>query len=297
MEAALDQPVLVLNRLWQAVNVIGARRAFGLLARGHAHVVHQQEDDFRMFSMMDWIDFSADNPPVVELETVHTPTRTIRLPRVILLTFFDKLPVQGAQAHAQQRLRARQELLPVLRPGPSARAAEPRPRDPARLRREDHLGEHRLLLHPVQHAQVQPASPRGRHAPHPQARPARSGGRSSRWCSATSTARSGRTSSTSPTGTSSWRSDRAALAARERERDAERRPGGARSRRARCRRCGPGARAWRSRARAPSRPACPVRKESKIRSRIASGMPEPVSTTSRTAQAAGPRAVRTPAGS
>ena len=42
MEAALDQPVLVLNRLWQAVNVIGARRAFGLLARGHAHVVHQQ---------------------------------------------------------------------------------------------------------------------------------------------------------------------------------------------------------------------------------------------------------------
>ena len=92
MEAALDQPVLVLNRLWQAVNVIGARRAFGLLARGHAHVVHQQEDDFRMFSMMDWIDFSEDNPPKVELETVHTPTRTIRLPRVILLTFFDKLP-------------------------------------------------------------------------------------------------------------------------------------------------------------------------------------------------------------
>jgi len=34
MEAALDQPVLVLNRLWQAVNVIGARRAFALLARG-----------------------------------------------------------------------------------------------------------------------------------------------------------------------------------------------------------------------------------------------------------------------
>ena len=92
MEAALDQPVLVLNRLWQAVNVIGARRAFGLLARGHAHVVHQKDDDFRMFSMMDWIDFSVDNPPAMELESVRTPTRTIRLPRVILLTFFDKLP-------------------------------------------------------------------------------------------------------------------------------------------------------------------------------------------------------------
>lgn len=92
MEAALDQPVLVLNRLWQAVNVIGARRAFGLLARGHAQVVHHHDDDFRTFGLLDWIDFSVSNPPLAELETVRTPSRTIRLPRVILLTFFDKLP-------------------------------------------------------------------------------------------------------------------------------------------------------------------------------------------------------------
>ncbi len=92
MDLALNQPVLVLNRLWQAVNVIGARRAFGLLARGHAQVVHQTEDDFRTFSMMDWIDFSHHNPPISEVETVRTINRTIRLPRVILLTFFDKLP-------------------------------------------------------------------------------------------------------------------------------------------------------------------------------------------------------------
>lgn len=92
MEAALDQPVLVLNRLWQAVNVVGAKRAFALLARGHAHVVHHYQEDFRVFSMMDWIDFSQHNPPIVEMESVRTPSRTIRLPRVILLTFFDKLP-------------------------------------------------------------------------------------------------------------------------------------------------------------------------------------------------------------
>ena len=92
MEAVLDQPVLVLNRLWQAVNVIGAKRAFALLARGHAHVVHHHEEDFRVFSMMDWIDFSRSNPPIEEMETVHTPNRVIRLPRVILLSFFDKLP-------------------------------------------------------------------------------------------------------------------------------------------------------------------------------------------------------------
>lgn len=92
MEAALDQPVLVLNRLWQAVNVIGAKRAFALLARGHAHVVHHHDEDFRVFSMLDWIDFSKNNPPLVEVETVRTPSKTIRLPRVILLSFFDKLP-------------------------------------------------------------------------------------------------------------------------------------------------------------------------------------------------------------
>lgn len=92
MQAALDQPVLVLNRLWQAVNIIGARRAFALLARGHAQVVHQTEDNFKTFSLMDWVDFSTYNPPLDALETVHTISRSIRLPRVILLTFFDKLP-------------------------------------------------------------------------------------------------------------------------------------------------------------------------------------------------------------
>ncbi len=92
MDAVLEQPVLVLNRLWQAVNVIGAKRAFALLSRGHASVVHHAMDDFRVFSFMDWMDFSVENPPLDESDVVHTPRTTIRMPRVILLTFFDKLP-------------------------------------------------------------------------------------------------------------------------------------------------------------------------------------------------------------
>jgi 5-methylcytosine-specific restriction endonuclease McrA len=92
MEAVLDQPVLVLNRLWQAVNVVGARRAFALLARGHASVVHHHEDDFRIFNLMDWVDFSQSNPPLEHMDAVHTPRTTIRLPRVILLAYFDRLP-------------------------------------------------------------------------------------------------------------------------------------------------------------------------------------------------------------
>ncbi|MFA5266076.1 MAG: HNH endonuclease [Opitutaceae bacterium] len=92
MQAVLDQPVLVLNRLWQAVNIIGARRAFAILARGHAHVVHPDSDEFRVFSLLDWMDFSLHNPPLSAAEGVHTPSRLIRLPRVILLTYFDRLP-------------------------------------------------------------------------------------------------------------------------------------------------------------------------------------------------------------
>jgi 5-methylcytosine-specific restriction endonuclease McrA len=92
MEAALSQPVLVLNRLWQAVNVVGARRAFSLVARDHAQVVYLDEDDYRTFSLMDWIDFSQGNPPLEEFEMVHTVRHAIRIPRVILLTVFDKLP-------------------------------------------------------------------------------------------------------------------------------------------------------------------------------------------------------------
>jgi len=36
---ALEQQVLVLNRLWQAVNVCSVRRALTLLFEGHAQVV------------------------------------------------------------------------------------------------------------------------------------------------------------------------------------------------------------------------------------------------------------------
>ena len=98
MEVALDQSVLVLNRLWQAVNVIGARRAFALLARGHAQVVHHHEDDFRTFSMLDWISFSTHNPPVEELETVRTPTRTISRPGAQGLGKTDRSVLNGSAA-------------------------------------------------------------------------------------------------------------------------------------------------------------------------------------------------------
>jgi selenocysteine lyase/cysteine desulfurase len=38
MESALSSQVLVLNRLWQAVNIIGMERTFSLLCQDHAQI-------------------------------------------------------------------------------------------------------------------------------------------------------------------------------------------------------------------------------------------------------------------
>jgi 5-methylcytosine-specific restriction endonuclease McrA len=92
MSSYLDQQVLVLNRLWQAVNVCSARRALALLFQGQAQVVLGDQDGaFQTFSFPEWRDFSDREP---HEESVHTISFRIRVPRVIMLLVFDRLPKQ-----------------------------------------------------------------------------------------------------------------------------------------------------------------------------------------------------------
>ncbi len=84
-----QQPVLVLNRLWQAVNVCTAERALSLLYMGHAQVVYERDGAFNTFSFHEWCDFSGRAD---EVESVKTISIRIRVPRIILLLFFDRLP-------------------------------------------------------------------------------------------------------------------------------------------------------------------------------------------------------------
>ena len=63
MEAALDQPVLVLNRLWQAVNVIGARRAFGSWRAATRKSFITMMTISGRSALLDWIDFSRTTRP------------------------------------------------------------------------------------------------------------------------------------------------------------------------------------------------------------------------------------------
>ena len=90
MSSFLNQHVLVLNRLWQAVNICTARRALSLLFEGHAQVVLGAEDgSFNTFNFNQWQDLSEQEP---HPESIRTVSFKIRVPRVILLVMFDRLP-------------------------------------------------------------------------------------------------------------------------------------------------------------------------------------------------------------
>jgi len=79
------EAVLVLNNLYQAVQVTGVRRAFRLFYAGRAKAVDR---DFVSYDFGDWCDL----PPRIGEPIIHTPSRTIRIPRVIQLAHYDRLP-------------------------------------------------------------------------------------------------------------------------------------------------------------------------------------------------------------
>src|SRR6266536_3759570 len=90
LHTSLNSQVLVLNRLWQAVNICSARRAFALIYAGHAHVVSSDDaNNFMTHDFESWRDFSMTAP---EHEMVTTISWKIRVPRVIVLLFFDHMP-------------------------------------------------------------------------------------------------------------------------------------------------------------------------------------------------------------
>jgi 5-methylcytosine-specific restriction endonuclease McrA len=89
MEAVLTSPVLVLNRLWQAVNICSAERAFALLYQGHAQVVDASAGGFQTHNFQQWREVSETYDGQ---DVVNTVTWKIRVPKVILLLMFDRLP-------------------------------------------------------------------------------------------------------------------------------------------------------------------------------------------------------------
>jgi len=96
LASGLDAKVLVLNKLYMAVRVVSAKRAFTLLARNIAEVVHVDGGQWMGYDLETWTEVS-------ELQREFEPhrhdwVRTVQLdlavPKVIRLLGYDRLPAQ-----------------------------------------------------------------------------------------------------------------------------------------------------------------------------------------------------------
>jgi 5-methylcytosine-specific restriction endonuclease McrA len=82
----LDSSVLVLNRVYQPINITTVRRAFVLLYQGTAKAI---DKEFRTFDFESWAALAAE---VNDKDVVRTVASVIRVPRVIMLQVYDRLP-------------------------------------------------------------------------------------------------------------------------------------------------------------------------------------------------------------
>lgn len=85
----LNSSTLVLNRSWSAVQICTVKRAVSLLYQGHARVV---AEDFQAYDFEHWSQVSQQMVEVEPQEFICSPSVKIKIPRVIVLQFYDKLP-------------------------------------------------------------------------------------------------------------------------------------------------------------------------------------------------------------
>ena len=104
MPNVLGHNVLVLNKFYQAIRVINVRRAFSLLCRELAEVVHI-ETDAQGQSRWQNLNF-ADSTELSQLKRefepdgfdwIHTVRMQIAVPRIIRLLGYEKLPRQDVK--------------------------------------------------------------------------------------------------------------------------------------------------------------------------------------------------------
>jgi 5-methylcytosine-specific restriction endonuclease McrA len=92
--SVLDARVLVLNKLYSAVRVVDARRAFTLLCKGSAEVISVESGSYVSYSLNTWAE-AAEFQRTFEHEDhdwVSTPNLVIAVPKIIRLLGYERLP-------------------------------------------------------------------------------------------------------------------------------------------------------------------------------------------------------------
>ncbi len=94
VKSGLDCNVLVLNKHYMAIRIVGARRAFSLLFRELAEVVYVDQGKYSNYDFQSWCEvsqfkrrFEPDSH-----DWVSTVNFYIAVPRIIRLLFYDRLP-------------------------------------------------------------------------------------------------------------------------------------------------------------------------------------------------------------
>ncbi|HEW79024.1 MAG TPA: HNH endonuclease [Phycisphaerales bacterium] len=93
-KSGLDCNVLVLNRHYMAIRIVGAKRAFSLLFRQLAEVVSFEQGAYSAYDFQSWCEvselrrhFEPDGHDWVSTVNFH-----VAVPRIIRLLFYDRLP-------------------------------------------------------------------------------------------------------------------------------------------------------------------------------------------------------------
>ena len=90
-------PVLVLNKLWQAVNVINVRRAMTLLWKEKAKVV-MPDEQFATFTWEDWAQLRPNDGE----DSISSVRLKFKIPEVIVLTYNDRMFNRGPKFSRRQ---------------------------------------------------------------------------------------------------------------------------------------------------------------------------------------------------
>jgi 5-methylcytosine-specific restriction endonuclease McrA len=94
LNSGLDCSVLVLNKHYMAIRIIGVRRAFSLLCRDLAEVISYEKGTYANYNFQSWCEVSRFRHQFEPAghDWISTVNFHIAVPRIIRLLFYDRLP-------------------------------------------------------------------------------------------------------------------------------------------------------------------------------------------------------------
>jgi len=92
--SVLDCQVLVLNKHYMAIRVVGLKRAMSLLCRDMAEVIDHDHGQYSNYDLSGWLEISELKKKFEpdDHDWLNTVRLSVAVPRIIRLLFYDRLP-------------------------------------------------------------------------------------------------------------------------------------------------------------------------------------------------------------